>query len=223
MWQSFPDMLFFRRYIDDCLMCFPMSRTPSGVQACAVADSWHPSLFFECSGHGEKAHFLDVWLWFERGAVAWSLFEKPQNQHLYLMWDSNHPASTFKSLAIGAFLRCHRRNKFDRDVVCHEHKVLRRLRARGYPLDLLRAAQHDARQRHLHHLHHKRPKSTVQSNFFMKLKFDGRVQQHRLKSHIRRLLPLVQKYNINAVHYSWKVGKNMFRIRYPDTWAREPG
>ena len=71
---------FLRRYIDDLLLLW----AGSADDLRSLANGWHPSLRFEVSGAGD-VNFLDVELQIlDDQSITWSLFNKPQNLHLYV-------------------------------------------------------------------------------------------------------------------------------------------
>ena len=123
-----------RRYVDDLLLLCCGSHQWLGE----ILHRWHPSLRFELSGSMEasrQVQYLDVNLGIQDDrSVTWSLFNKPQNLHLYIPACSNHPPAAFKSLQIGGFIRCQRRNRLSADAERSLAEFKRNLKQRGYSL-----------------------------------------------------------------------------------------
>ena len=125
---------FIRRYVDDLLLLCRGSHQWLGE----ILHRWRPSLKFELSGSMEasrQVQYLDVNLDIQDDrSVTWNLFNKPQNLHLYIPACSNHPPAASKSLQIGGFIRCQRRNRLSADAERSLLEFKRNLKQRGYSL-----------------------------------------------------------------------------------------
>jgi len=202
---------FLRRYIDDLLLLW----AGSADDLRSLANGWHPSLRFEVSGAGD-VNFLDVELQvLDDQSITWSLFNKPQNLHLYVPATSCHPVSTFKSLQIGGFLRCFRRNRRAADVKRSLVAFKRHLRDRGYCISDFNAlvAKHSLKAS-------RAPRANSKcKQVFLKVQYAQNMTSGWLQSKIRKLLPLLrQSIPEVGIGLCWAVGRNLFRRRYGDTW-----
>ena len=200
---------FVRRYIDDLL--FLWAGDPADLTK--LADSWHQALKFQLAGCG-TVNFLDVVLSIraDRG-VHWSLYRKPKNLFLYVPANSCHPASCFKSLQLGGFLRCNRRNRLAQDKQQSLNFFKLRLKDRGYSLrqfdTLVQKFQCKAKVR----------SDSKVKKLYIKIPFNRDINQRWLKSCVRKYRGFFQKILPSAqVGFCWRVGANLFRRRYGQTW-----
>jgi hypothetical protein len=105
--------LFYKRYIDDVL----------GIWHCANENldrrMWKSfqedldkfgQLHWEVSQRSDTAIFLDLQLTIKNVRVAYTLYEKPLNLHMYLPPHSVHPPGVLRGLVFGMIYRLHRLN-----------------------------------------------------------------------------------------------------------------
>lgn len=202
-----------RRYIDDLLLLW------AGVPDALLdyANSWHDSLCFDLGGSG-TVNFLDVTLSIlPDRRVHWSLYRKPRNLYLYVPANSCHPVSSFKSLQVGGFLRCIRRNRLASDVERSLSFFKQQLKARGYCIkefdDLIARFRLREQACSLY-------SKTKVKQAFLKMPFTQELNIRWLNAKLRKFKALLQAALPGfRLGICWTVNANLFRRRYKATWT----
>ena len=133
--------LLWKRYIDDILCIWP--GPPSELnQFMQYLNQSHPTIKFTHESSTNSVDFLDLTIYKgTRHATSLILDLKPYlkktNKFQYLEYNSSHPRGTFASLVKGELTRLLRACSNEETYSIVSDKILKTLRARGYPNHLL--------------------------------------------------------------------------------------
>lgn len=140
--SRYPGDFFYRRYIDDCFVIYPLDDLVVSMSFPGLQISWEHS--------GSGLSFLDVFFHTHPGspAVCFRPFEKALNHHQYLPWASSHPISVKKGMVKGELSRiraiCYRQPYF----LAWKATFMSRLRLRGWPVQVLKSWGRQIQWRH---------------------------------------------------------------------------
>jgi hypothetical protein len=149
--HRFPQLKFYRRYIDDSFGIWVGGTSKEDTLAWREFQRKFASfgrLSWTFSPLQPQIDFLDITIGLDSaGRIKTSLFEKALNLYLYLPPHSAHPPGALKGLIFGWFYR------LERLVSCRDEreqltgKLRARLWARGYPVEQLEPLFAEARSR----------------------------------------------------------------------------
>ena len=111
-------------------------------QQCKCLVDWLNSLLpgvvkFTYQYSMEKVEFLDLEILKQNGKLVTNLYIKPNNQQIYLDFESNHPQPCKESIAYGQALRIIERCSFESDRDSHLSKLSKNLVDRNYPKNVI--------------------------------------------------------------------------------------
>lgn len=191
-WLSkLPDDFFYRRYIDDCFVIFPLDDVVHSLSCPGLTIQWADSEF--------GLSFLDVYFHTHQGTfeICFKPFEKALNNHQYLPWASDHPISVKKGMIKGELSRIRAISYRQSYFLTWKETFLSRLRLRGWPRQALSSWARQVQWR----------------NHFPSAGLDAR------KNSGTRLI-VVSKYNPVWEEISstdlWRVIRNVWSSRKPD-------
>ena len=126
-------ILLWKRFIDDIFMLFEGTE-----QQCKDLVNWLNSLMpgvikFTYEYSLQKIEFLDLEISKKDGKLATNLYIKPNNQQLYLDFNSNHPLPCKEGIVYGQALRIVERCSSDENRDTHLTLLSEKLRERNYP------------------------------------------------------------------------------------------
>ena len=171
--------LFYRRYIDDCLILWPHPM-PDLLEFLQSLNSFHPTIKFTSEVSTSKITFLDINIF--KGPHFPTTLKldvethiKPTNHQLYVPANSYHPPGTGGSIAIGEMKRYLRTNSRADKFYDFKSKHKTNLRRRGYSLRFIK--------RHIN-----------------KIKYSDRISELRPKNRDKKnkVLPFVTRYAPSA-------------------------
>jgi hypothetical protein len=136
-----PDDFFYRRYIDDCFVIFPLDEVVESIECPDLTIVWAHSDY--------GLSFLDVWFHTHLGTagVCFKPFEKALNHHQYIPWASHHPLSVKKGMIKGELSRIRAISYKQPYFLTWKATFLSRLRLRGWPPRVLKAWARQAQWR----------------------------------------------------------------------------
>jgi hypothetical protein len=136
---DFPELHFYRRYIDDGFGIWIPNPTTSSTVDLQRWESFktkfgnYGQLTWEFTDRCRSIDYLDLTLSFTpTGRINTSLYEKALNLYLYLPSHSAHPPGVLKGLIRGAFVRIQRLTSDPNLRLDQFRRLYIRLRARGY-------------------------------------------------------------------------------------------
>jgi hypothetical protein len=138
--QQYPEIIFFRRYIDDIFIIWqPLSRNDNERwQAFQKEINTFGKLKWEFTARSYETNFLDLQITIRgNGTISTCLFEKQQNLYLYLPSTSCHPPGNLRSLISGMIYRTLRLTSEVPKQKQELHRLYHRLAARGYRRSLI--------------------------------------------------------------------------------------
>ena len=134
---------FYKRYVDDVLVCVDGSVSVWRILACLNSFNKHIKVTWDQSEDGSRVTFLDLNIWSEASGVennvqlSFSTFFKPLNCYLFTPWLSNHNTSCLEGIVTTQLIRLLRTNKtqasFESAWAFLRHKFMNR----GYPVSVL--------------------------------------------------------------------------------------
>jgi hypothetical protein len=133
-----PNLLYYRRYIDDILGIWIPSidnNTRTWERFKSKLNSWGP-LKWIIEEPSHNMHFLDLNIQLENSSITTETYQKPMNLYLYIPPLSAHPYSCFKGLIYGELWRYWIQNnpvKFQEILL----NFIQRLIGRGHTLEKL--------------------------------------------------------------------------------------
>lgn len=133
--------LLWKRYIDDILCIWP--GPPSELESFMLyLNQCHPTIKFTYESSTNSVDFLDLTIYKGRRHAAslildFKPFFKSTNKFQYLQYTSAHPRGIFASLTKGELTRLLRACSSEETYRHVSDKLLRALRERGYPNNLL--------------------------------------------------------------------------------------
>ena len=92
---------------------------------------------FDCT---TPAKFLDLEIFHIKGKIICKTFDKDNNLHLYVAFQSLHPQSNKKGLIVGQLIRLSRLNTKYADFYTHANDFFNHLLARGYTSQIINDA-----------------------------------------------------------------------------------
>ena len=129
-------ILFYKRYIDDCLLVWRGSEQLLQFFLLYI-NCLHETIKFSMECDPFKVSFLDTWVIHESDAIHTSLYVKPTDKNNILHASSFHPTSLKQGLPYSQFLRVTRICSDDQDFRIETDKMYRQFLARGYSKDTL--------------------------------------------------------------------------------------
>lgn len=148
----FADRLFFyRRFIDDVIGIFitdndASRHIPPWLQLQSTMNSF-PGLVWEFSELENTVNYMDLTISLTPYGVSTTLYEKPQNLHLYLPPHSCHPKGVISGLVLGGTYRIFSLCSDPTDVEQKCRSLYHKLLARGWKRNQLLPLFHRAIQR----------------------------------------------------------------------------
>jgi hypothetical protein len=140
--RSFPELLFYKRYIDDVFYLWECHDDETidaarWEQFKTVMNDFG-KLRWEFSSLGTTTNFLDLIIELKNGKFKTKLYEKAYNPYLYLPANSSHPKGSLKGLIHGSIRRIIRLTTLEADVTASIQKLYERLLHRGYNNSMLK-------------------------------------------------------------------------------------
>lgn len=131
--MNVPELLLYRRYIDDVLIVWKGSRA-NMRDFCLRLSHLHPKIHFTWSEIGRKADYLDINMEIHGPRMILRTHRKRMNKYLYVPWSSYHTRNMKRGFIKAELLRFIRNSS---NVDCYNNdadtfKIL--LRERGYPV-----------------------------------------------------------------------------------------
>ena len=132
-----PNLLFYRRYIDDVIYVWTQTGDTLADQA-----AWHsfkqqmnacPGLTWDFSPLGRSVDFMDLTISLDgSNQVVTTLYEKKLNLHLYIPPNSAHPPGVLHGLIFGHIRRIFTLCTDEADRYTRTREMFKHLLARGY-------------------------------------------------------------------------------------------
>ena len=138
----------YGRYIDDCIGAISSSREELD-QFITSVNSFHPTLKYtwETKYTSETSlAFLDIKVSISGNRLCTSVHYKPTGSHSTLLYSSSHPSHVKNSIPYSQFLRLRRLCSDDSDVSSKSEDMCQFLEKRGYPVSVVKAGNHRAKQ-----------------------------------------------------------------------------
>ena len=165
MLRRHPNLIYYKRYIDDVFGAWTPSQTKeeddeNWAEFQRDLNDFH-DIEWIITSRSTSVNFLDLTITISNGVCKTTLFEKLLNLYLYISPSSAHPPGVLTGLVLG---NCHRIFTLcsdPGDTKSHLQQFYRRLRKRGYkPSNLLPLFQRAA---HLHHIRTRNPPPSVET------------------------------------------------------------
>ena len=104
---NFPELFFYGRYRDDCLVLWngSLERLKEFHDFLNTLD---PYLKFTVEIGGKRIEYLDLLIAIHEGRLSTTVYSKPTDSHLYLQADSCHPEASIRGIHKGVALRLRR-------------------------------------------------------------------------------------------------------------------
>jgi len=131
-------LLLYRRYIDDILVVFRGDANALRQFQTRLAQQLQLTLTWSIST--SNAEFLDLAIWKLHDGLCYRTHQKTLNNYLYVPRSSQHPPRMFRGIIIGELTRYARTCAREEDFLQIAKRFFQRLRARGYPMSILRQA-----------------------------------------------------------------------------------
>jgi hypothetical protein len=139
--DQFPNLLFYKRFIDDVVGIW----IPS---SCPVVDDCRWSTFqqrmnqdtgltWEFSERSTSVAFMDLTISIQHGKIHTTLYEKALNLYLYIPPHSAHPPGMVKGVILGSLFRFYTLCSDPADAAALIKKLYSRLLVRGYTRETL--------------------------------------------------------------------------------------
>jgi hypothetical protein len=137
--HQFPELHFYRRYIDDVLgIWVPKTTNDNERWLLFQQQMTFGKLQWTVSKRQTSVNFLDMTLTLQLdGKITTKIFEKTQNLYLYLPAQSAHPPSNLKGLIAGMIYRSLRLTSTREDQKLELQNLVKRLMVRGYSQQFL--------------------------------------------------------------------------------------
>lgn len=146
----FPDIIWYKRYLDDIFLGFFLDKNVLPEFVNWVNDI-QPIIKFSYQSSEQAISFLDMVVYKKNKKLAVWVFRKSTDQNTLLHFNSNHPWHLKTNLPYGQFLRM-QHNCTDESTFQYESKTLaKQLSDWGYPSKIIdsawkRASQRDTQQ-----------------------------------------------------------------------------
>jgi hypothetical protein len=143
--QFTPNLLYFKRYIDDILGIWlpPSTNKESTWESFKSKLNEWGSLTWIVEDPSHNTTFLDLNMKIENSKILASTHQKPMNLYLYIPPPSAHPPSCLKGLIIGEMKRYWQQNN-EQDFKSMLSKFIVRLTERGHNINTLTPILQDA-------------------------------------------------------------------------------
>ena len=139
--RKYPEILFFRRYIDDIFSIWVPTSTNDDLRWSSFTHDLNlcGKLRWEASERSKSINFLDLTITIEDNfQLSTRLFEKVENLYLYLPANSSHSPGNLKGLIFGMIFRTLHLTSSEPVQRIEIRKLYDRLVARGYQPVLLK-------------------------------------------------------------------------------------
>ena len=140
MLDRYPELHFYRRYIDDVVgIWIPLSDNDAVRWESFQSDmNTFGKLRWEFSDRMRSNNFLDITITINTsGIIETQLYNKPENLYLYLPAHSTHPRNSLKGLVHGMVYRTLRLTSSSQQQHLEMNNLLKRLVSRGYSQELI--------------------------------------------------------------------------------------
>ncbi len=140
--NRFPELYFYKRYIDDVFYIWIPQHNPSEdtlrwSEFCQQMNSYG-KLRWEFSNLSKQQNFLDLMIYLKPdGTFETEIYEKAHNPYLYLPSHSTHPSGSLKGLIYGSLHRIIRLTSSPDTTRNAIQRLYHRLLVRGYDRNLL--------------------------------------------------------------------------------------
>ena len=104
---KFPELFFYGRYRDDCLVLWNGSLERLN-EFHDFLNTLDPYLKFTIEVGGKLIRYLDLLIGIHEGCLITTVYSKPTDSHLYLQAESCHPEASIKGIQKGVALRLRR-------------------------------------------------------------------------------------------------------------------
>ena len=181
--------LLWKRYIDDilCIWPGPLSELNQFIQ---YLNQSHPTIKFTHESSTYSVNFLDLTIYKgTRHATSLILDLKPYfkdtNKFQYLEYNSSHPRGTFASLVKGELTRLLRSCSNEETYDMVSDKILKTLKARGYPNHLLQKTLQQVPFQHREKLLKTMKENKQTYDTFFKVSYTSKLDTRSLRKILR--------------------------------------
>lgn len=132
------NLRYYKRYIDDVFGIWIPTTDNQRTLFEAAMNTYH-SMQWEFSDYTNSVNFMDLTIQKrnDEPRVHITIYEKPQNLHLYLPSASSHPPGVIKGLIFGQIFYIRNLCTEKKDADAKIQQLFYRLRARGWPTETL--------------------------------------------------------------------------------------
>ena len=136
---SFDDnLLFYRRFIDDVIgIWIDDGNQAKWQQLQAEINDEYFELEWEVSSLSKRVNYMDLTISIDQGKIHTTLYEKPNNLHLYIPPHSCHPPGVLQGMVFGCIHRIYTLCSDPADQHARTQQFYRHLSARGYKRETL--------------------------------------------------------------------------------------
>lgn len=164
IFNKFPSLLFYRRFIDDVIGIWlphddPEQDAAEWTRFGTALNSYH-GMQWEISQRAATVNYMDLTITLQHGHIHTSLHEKALNLYLYIPPHSAHPPGVLTGIVLGSLHRFHTLCSDSNDIKILYQKLYDRLIRRGYRPETLLPLFHRGQQAVLRRLNTPTPDTT---------------------------------------------------------------